>query len=170
MKVRQPGHVTRIVSGCDPDEAVAMKEWFQNSVQFMSERFHLHMTPKFSEVKDEQGNVIGEYSFFNKPYGLKHFLEHFDHIGFHDSVNPSTATFDHEDDIVILVDPDMILMRPITKDFSDDRDTLIAQRRKDHILSREVKHGVPFAQTCKWLSRIFGGGKCLAAHMRGIES
>jgi peptidyl serine alpha-galactosyltransferase len=158
MKVRQPGHVTRVVSGCDPEEAVAMKTWFEESVQFMSpKRFHLHLTPKFSEVKDENGNVIGSYSFFNKPYGLKHFLENFDLIGFHgkngdvDSDEAlASATFQHEDDIVILIDPDMVLMRPITKDFSDDRETLISQKRDKHILSREVKHGVPFAQTCKF--------------------
>jgi hypothetical protein len=143
MKVRQPGHVTRIVSGCDPEEAEAMTAWFDRSVRFMSKRFHIHLTPKFSEVKNEDGKVIGDYKFFNKPYGLKHWLERFELIGFH----TSTGTFDHSDDIVILIDPDMILMRPITKDFSDARETLISENRRQHLLSTEVKHGVPFGQT-----------------------
>jgi hypothetical protein len=143
MKNRQPGHVTRIVSGCDPKEAVAMNQWFTEKVQFMSKRFHLHLTPKFSEVRDETGKVIGDYKFFNKPRGLKFWLEHFDLTGFKEG----TGTFENADDIVILIDPDMALMRPITKDFSNERETLIGPRRKKHLLSTEVKHGVPFAQT-----------------------
>jgi len=161
MKIKQPGHVTRIVSGCTDDEAVEIKEWFEESVQIMSpKRFHLHMTPKFSEVKDENGKVIGEYSFFNKPYGLRHFLENFSIIGFRgtkmsdrktdssvDEDTLSRSSFQHEDDIVILIDPDMALLRPITKDFSKSRETVISEKRTDHILSKEVQHGVPFAQT-----------------------
>lgn len=143
MKVRQPGHVTRIVSGCDPKEAIEMNAWFTEKVQFMSNRFHLHLTPKFSEVRDETGKVVGDYKFFNKPRGLKFWLEHFDLTGFQEG----SGTFMHADDIVILIDPDMALMRPITKDFSKERETLIGPRRKSHILSTEVKHGVPFAQT-----------------------
>jgi hypothetical protein len=146
MKVRQPGHVTRIVSGCDPDEAVAMNEWFTKSVKFMSNRFHIHLTPKFSEVKDTDGTVIGDYKFFNKPYGLKHWLEHSPLIGSHHDDGISD-TFDHIDDIVILIDPDMVLLRPITKDFSNPRDSLISAKRQQHVLSTEVRHGVPFAQT-----------------------
>jgi hypothetical protein len=69
MKVHQPGHVTRIVSGCDPEEAHEMVNWFNNHVQLMSSRFHLHLTPDFSKVYDEDGNVIGDYKFFNKPRG-----------------------------------------------------------------------------------------------------
>jgi peptidyl serine alpha-galactosyltransferase len=144
MKVRQPGHVTRIVSGCTPKEAVEMTKWFNEKVQFMSQRFHLHLTPKFSEVRDETGKVVGDYKFFNKPRGLKHWLEYFDLMGF----DEDAGTFEHEDDIVILIDPDMSLMRPITKDFSKERETLISTRRQQgHVLSKEVKHGVPFAQT-----------------------
>ena len=143
MKVRQPGHVTRIVSGCTSEEAEDMISWFDEKVQFMSSRFHLHLTPKFSEVKDEFGIVVGDYKFFNKPHGLKYWLEHFELTGYH----KDTGTFDHENDIVILIDPDMALMRPITKDFSNERETLIGKRRINHVLSTEVKHGVPFAQT-----------------------
>lgn len=41
----------------------------------------------------------------------------------------------------------MTLLRPITADFSDDRDTLIGKPRRDgHILSRKVTPGKPFAQ------------------------
>lgn len=142
MRVKQPGHVTRIVSGCTPDEEVAIKTWFHDNVQYMSSRFHLHLTPKFSEVKDETGKVIGDYKFFNKPYGLKHFLEHFEMVEFKD------GSFTHEDDIVFLIDPDMALTRPLTADFSDERETIIAPRRQGkNTLSTKVQRGIPFAQT-----------------------
>jgi peptidyl serine alpha-galactosyltransferase len=143
MNVRQPGHVTRIVSGCNPREAIEMTKWFNERVQFMSKRFHLHLTPKFSEVRDETGQIVGDYKFFNKPLGLKHWLEYFELLNF----DEETGTFEHEDDIVILIDPDMALMRPITMDFSNQRETLISERRQSHILSTHVKHGVPFSQT-----------------------
>lgn len=61
MKVRQPGHVTRIASGCTPEEKVVIENWFDNHIRHMSDRFHLMLTPHFSQVKDEEGNVIGDY-------------------------------------------------------------------------------------------------------------
>ena len=142
MQVRQPGHVTRIVSGCNAEEQEAMMSWFNEKVQFMSKRFHIHLTPKFSEVKDETGKVIGDYKFFNKPYGLKYWLENFELTGFLGS-----GEFDHADDIVILIDPDMALLRPITKFFQAERETIISPKRKASLLSTEVKRGVPFGQT-----------------------
>ena len=51
-----------------------------------------------------------------------------------------------KDDVVILTDPDMGLLRPLTRDFSDDREVVIGPRRKKHILSRKVGPGQPFAQ------------------------
>lgn len=175
MQVKQPGHVTRIVSGCTPEEEVAMKTWFRDHIQYMSKRFHIHLTPKFSEVKDETGKVVGDYKFFNKPYGLKHFLENFEMIGFNE------GSFAHPDDIVFLVstvecdniigasivalscqitmalnscisdqkiDPDMPLTRKLKSDFSDERETIIAPRRQGkNILATKVQRGIPFAQT-----------------------
>jgi peptidyl serine alpha-galactosyltransferase len=141
MKVRQTGHVTRIVSGCTDEEEELMRNWFRENVQYFSQRFHIHLTPTFSEVKDETGKVIGDYKFFNKPYGLKHFLENFELTGFHN------GSFKNEDDIVFLIDPDMPLLRPLKADFSDERETIIAPRRRGkHALSTKVQRGIPFAQ------------------------
>jgi len=136
MKVRQPGRVTRIASGCEDEDKVLMQRWFQKHIQGMSSRFHLHITPHFSGVKDEDGKVVGDYKFFNKPFGLKHWMEHAEQLSLHQT-----------DDIVILIDPDMVLIRPLTGDFSNDRDTIIAPKRQPHILGRRVEHGLPFAQT-----------------------
>lgn len=133
-KVRQPGHVTRIASGCTEEESVAIQDWFDAHVANMSSRFHLHLTPHFSGV--EGG---GDYKFFNKPFGLKHWME-----------NAVSAHFDlsqQQDDIVILIDPDMVLLRPLVRDFSDERESLISPRRRKSLLGTRVEHGLPFAQT-----------------------
>lgn len=50
MSIQQPGHVTRIASGCEQDEAAQMKEWFDKDVSPLSKRFHLQLTPQFSKV------------------------------------------------------------------------------------------------------------------------
>lgn len=142
MKVRQPGTVTRIASGCTEEEKIVIEAWFKNHVQHMSSRFHLLLTPHFSGVKDADGNIIGDYKFFNKPFGLKYWLEHSDLVDFNNGEFPKT-----KDDIVILIDPDMSMMRPITKDFTSDKDVVIAPFRKEHLVGRTVEHGKPFAQT-----------------------
>lgn len=139
FKVRQPGHVTRIASGCTEEESVAIKEWFNTHVQHMSWRFHLHLTPHFSEIKSEDtGDIIGDYKFFNKPFGLKHWMENADSSHFNLS---------QQDDIIILIDPDMVLLRPLVGDFTDERETVVSPRRKKHMLGTRVDHGLPFAQT-----------------------
>ena len=114
----------------------------------MSDRFRIHFTPHFSGVKDEKtGKVKGDYKFFNKPFGLKHYLEENDLLGV---VN---GEMKHPNDIIILTDPDFLLLRPITDDFSNTRETLIGHRRTDVYKEREstnhniVSHGYPYAQT-----------------------
>lgn len=142
LKVGQPGTVTRIASGCSDEDAIKAKEWHKEHItNSMGERFMLHLTPHFSGVKDEEGNVKGDYKFFNKPFGLKHWMEKA--IGFEDE---QKTIMKEEDDVVILIDPDMILLRPITGDFSNDRDVVIGKRRQSN-RKFKVEHGSPFAQT-----------------------
>lgn len=143
MKVKQPGHVTRIASGCSPEEKEVIEEWFDRHVKHMSKRFHLMLTPKFSEVHDADGNVIGDYKFFNKPHGLKWFLERAEQLDFQADSKTFPKT---EDVIVILIDPDMSLLRPITRDFSSDKDVVIAPPRLKKLVGRKVERGKPFAQ------------------------
>ena len=85
MKIQQPGHVTRIASGCQPDEAIKMQAWFDRDIAPLSQRFHLQMTPQFSQVKNEKGEIVGDYKFFNKPFGLKYWLEHSPQIGYNET-------------------------------------------------------------------------------------
>lgn len=135
----------------------------------MSERYRIHFTPHFSGVKDETtGEVKGDYKYFNKPFGLKHFLERSEFMGIVGDAATATADTDtaangekyvmrHPDAVVILCDPDFLLLRPITDDFSNERETIISARRKQRILQNNnnndtkkkliVSHGKPFAQT-----------------------
>jgi hypothetical protein len=136
MRIRQPGHVTRIASGCKGDEIQQMQAWFQDHISGMSIRFHLHFTPRFSDIKNDRGEIIGDYKFFNKPFGVKHWMENAEYLTLHQA-----------DDIIAIIDPDMLLLRPITADFTEDRETLFSPKRLKHILGRKVKHGLPFAQT-----------------------
>lgn len=151
MLVRQPGHVTRIASGCNPEESKVITEWFQRHIQHMSpRRFHLQLTPHFSSVTNGQGQTTGDYKFFNKPFGLKYWMEHSPQLNFNRNNNDNNKeTFFPEsvhNDIVILIDPDMGLMRPITRDFTHDENTVFTPKRKPRILTRTVGPGKPIAQ------------------------
>ena len=61
LRVRQPGRVTRIASGCSEDEKSSIKRWHDEHVAILSSRFGLHLTPHFSSVKDENGKTVGDY-------------------------------------------------------------------------------------------------------------
>jgi hypothetical protein len=55
FKVQQPGTVTRIVSGCKPNEAAELQTFHALHIQPMSPHFHLHMTPDFTKVLGANG-------------------------------------------------------------------------------------------------------------------
>lgn len=130
FKVHQPGIVTRIASGCNSEEEKREQLFHEMISNTMSSSFKLHLTPHFSTVKDDTGKDTGtEYKFFNKPYGLLHWLEH------------SDETIE-DDDIVILLDPDQVFTRPITNNFSNlEHNILVGKTPKT-----KVEHGSPFAQ------------------------
>jgi len=130
MKVKQPGTVTRIASGCTPQEEESELAFHADIAKHMSPNFKIHLTPRFSGVKDANGETTGKtYEYFNKPFGLLHWMEH------------SEESFT-DDDIIILLDPDQILTRPITNDFSNlDENMLVGENPKTI-----VTHGQPFAQ------------------------
>jgi len=113
----QPGTVTRIASGCNPDQEEQLLTWHTKYIAPMGNNsFHLHFTPPFSSIQDEQGRPGKKYEFFNKPFGLLHYLEQY-YIG-SSSTDPkrSSSLQINSHDILILLDPDQILIRPITQD------------------------------------------------------
>lgn len=145
MKVSQPGYITRIASGCTDEQIEEEQRWHKEHIQSMSMRFRIHFTPHFSGVKDENGDIKGDYKYFNKPFGLKHFLEESEFMGMDEN-----GGMTNPDVVVILCDPDFLLLRPITDDFSNERETLISSRRKktfNQKAKKVVMHGSPFAQT-----------------------
>lgn len=153
LRVGQPGRVTRIASGCTDREAKDVIEWHNEHIKStMSEKFGIHLTPHFSSVENDVGQKSKDYKFFNKPFGLRHWLEHGEHIRSNDDSGGKLE----EDVIVILIDPDMSLLRPILADFSNERETIIRHNGKNGKKTR-VQHGTPFAQTygmgASWLKR-----------------
>jgi hypothetical protein len=138
-KVRQPGNVTRLVSGCTPAQIKALQKEHQEKIAPISDRFHLHITPDYG-VKDNQ-------KYWNKPHGLLDWMEQV--LGY-----PNKA-FQYNNDIIIIVDPDMMLLRPITHDFSQYHQPWVGDFE-----FRQVSRGHPIAQQygfgARWLTSLKG--------------
>ena len=131
-KSGQTGTVTRIASGCNNKDAKVLTEMHEKQIRIMSKNFHLHLTPDFAHVKPDLN-----FKYFNKPFGLKHWLEH--GLGYPDNAK------EHDDSIVVLLDPDQMFVRPFTNDFTD---SVEVWRPTDSKVPKftKVKHGAPFAQ------------------------
>eukprot|EP01031_Cornospumella_fuschlensis_P026522 gene26523-32051_t len=110
MVVNQPGDITRIASGCSEKE---QREIFEQY------KYRVHFTPDYCvDAKSKKS-----FHYNNKPYGVQHWLA---------NAKPAVS----EDTIVIIIDPDMIFLRPITaqikgnplnlylKDFDPSKDTI----------------------------------------------
>uniref|UniRef100_A0A7S4ITR3 Uncharacterized protein n=1 Tax=Odontella aurita TaxID=265563 RepID=A0A7S4ITR3_9STRA len=141
LKIGQPGYVTRIASGCSEKEEKAEVEWHNKHIRGpMSDKFGIHLTPHFSSVKKD-GEIVGDYEFFNKPFGMRHWMENGEGMG----IDPSTGNMKNEDTIIVLLDPDHILLRPFSDDFSNDDEIIVTGT---HMENRrfKVEHGSPFGQ------------------------
>jgi hypothetical protein len=165
MKVQQPGNITRIVSGCDDQQAQKLLTWHTEHIQkAMSSSFHVHFTPDFSRVRLSEGKHA--YKYMNKPFGLKHWMEN--GLGMNMNIakgeNATTTTTsstdsDLRDGIVILMDPDMILLRPLLHDFTNEEviwvDSDTTGNTKHSVgepLTKVVRHGFPMAQQDGYLN------------------
>jgi hypothetical protein len=123
-KIGQPGTITRIASGCTAKQTLTMRDFHYHHVEPISPRFKTHFTPSYTDIDGEH------FPYYNKPFGLRHWMEH-------------VLGFPHADDdsaIIILIDPDMILLRPITRFFDNTTD------RWEGAGLSEVTHGHPVAQ------------------------
>lgn len=142
----QEGHITRIVSGCSEDDEVKLQGIFDKEIESMNPgKLHLHLTPDFSNVPKEHK---GSFKYFNKPFGVRHWMEHA--LGYPDNHEL------HDDSIIILMDPDQIMLRPFTNDFtnSSEKWKLHASKRKS-----KVEHGAPFAQQYGYGIQWYTGGR-----------
>jgi peptidyl serine alpha-galactosyltransferase len=129
----QPGTITRIVSGCaNSDEESKMKAIFDEEIYPMepSGRLKIHFTPDYSKLKNGKSFV-----YFNKPFGMKHWLENA--LGY-----PSRPI--NDDAIIILVDPDQLIMRPFTNNnFSNTEWKFL---NPDEAPRSSIHHGQPMGQ------------------------
>jgi hypothetical protein len=108
MRSGQEGHITRIASGCESEDIIDITKVFEKEIESMAPgRMHLHLTPDYSSIPKKNPEA---FKYFNKPLGVRHWMEHA--LGY-----PQNHEL-HDDSIVILLDPDQIMMRPFTNDFT----------------------------------------------------
>ena len=142
----QEGHVTRISSGCSADDEKKLKAVFSDEIESMrpDKKNHLHLTPDFSRVpkKDKK-----PFKYFNKPFGTRHWMENV--LGYPDNHKL------HDDSIIILMDPDQIMLRPFTNDFTNSSEHWKVKEPKFKL---KVEHGSPFSQQfgygLQWLTKV----------------
>jgi peptidyl serine alpha-galactosyltransferase len=151
MVIGQPGHVTRIVSGCSKSEEQLVRQQFETFIRPMSDRFHIHFTPQYGIVPGKSWQLT---KYWNKPFGILHFLEHV--LGFPDNAK------EHEDSIIILVDPDMLLLQPIVNEFSnfpmETWTPFFQGQSSSETFRTKVSHGKPISQEygfgAQWLRAV----------------
>lgn len=125
-KIGQPGTITRIVSGCTAKQEMMLEDFHLYHVATISRRFKIHFTPNYMRI---DGDV---FPYYNKPFGVKHWMEH--SLGFPQE--------DDDDAVIILIDPDMIPLRPLTRSFANGTDRWLT----DQDIVWTLKRGLPVAQ------------------------
>ena len=168
-KVGQPGTVTRICSGCNDQEAQALQDFHDKHIKTMNPNFFLHLTPDFGQLtKKQKLGAQTHYKYMNKPYGLKHWMDNILTMN-----ETTTAESPVQDGIVFLLDPDMILFRPLVHDFTNEDVMWVTHKDQQQPRTKIVKHGYPIAQqdgylTNQWMglnaSFITDGGPTFGAH------
>jgi peptidyl serine alpha-galactosyltransferase len=146
----QPGNVTRIASGCTEKQVHRLQTRHDKVIrQTMSSRFHIHFTPEYSNIK---GPKVQSYKFFNKPFGMQHWMEHALGYNNHHHNNNNHTRSDipqnanpQDSVIVILLDPDQLVLRPFTNDYSNVRMEWM-RRGLTAFPPKVVQHGTTMAQ------------------------
>lgn len=90
----------------------------------------MHFTPDFK--KDEKTGR--KYDFYNKPYGLKHWLKY---------AEPPLK----DDVIVALIDPDFIFLRPLTTKMAGNDNNILSKPWVMSDIFEKVEKGKPVGQT-----------------------
>lgn len=122
--VKQKGVITRIASGCDEEKQQQLSKLYK---ELHGDYCTVHFTPDFK--KDEKTKK--SYDFYNKPWGLKHWLEN--------AKVPPHA-------LIALLDPDMIFLRPITHQISS-LPHIVSKRIPKSEVVENITQGFPVAQT-----------------------
>lgn len=123
--VGQKGHMTRIASGCPEKkkkELVALyKELYPN--------YYIHFTPDFKK----DAKTKKKYEFYNKPYGVQHWLDH---------AEPKVGS----GVIVAVIDPDFVFLRPLTAKVKGNNNNIVSGPVKESDIVDYVSKGHPVAQ------------------------
>lgn len=129
-KVSQPGHIIRIASGCSQQQQDELLKFHDKVISKLSPNYSVHFTPDFSNVSGD------DYKYYNKPFGLQHWLQH--GLKYDDNKEK------YNDAIFVVLDPDMMLLRPLTYDFTDSN-IIIHKSIRGEPPIRKVSHGQPWA-------------------------
>lgn len=121
------GPVTRIASGCSDAKKAELTQLYKTL--YPKGQFGVHFTPDYKN--DAATNR--KYAFYNKPWGLKHWLEF---------ASPPVPP----GEVVVLLDPDMIFLRPITARIRGVQNNIHKRRYKPESLQELVSLGAPAAQ------------------------
>ena len=109
------GPITRIASGCGENDRARLGRLFDAKAASggWKDAF-VHFTPLFS--KDAKtGN---DYKFYNKPFGMLHWLRHGDHGG--------GAQREMVPPVAALIDPDEMFLRPLTTALGNASNLLVS--------------------------------------------
>ena len=135
-QVGQKGSITRIASGCDDQKKADLVKLYR----ILHPEYGVHFTPDYKLSHKDGGKTKKKYDFYNKPFGVHHWLQ---------NANPPVK----KDTIVIILDPDMIFLRPITGSIAGNQNNIympyfVKQMSENPSLQppARVKHGVPAAQ------------------------
>lgn len=123
--VGQDGHLTRIASGCSEKKKKLLTDLYK---ELWPNNF-VHFTPDYKkDVKTKK-----KYDFYNKPYGVQHWLEH---------AEPKISS----GVIVALIDPDFVFLRPLTSRVKGNANNIISGPVKKEDIFEYVTKGRPMAQ------------------------
>ena len=141
-KVKQPGTVTRIASACKDGQKEELLKFHKKFILPLSPDFHVHFTPDWGFKNNNK--------YCNKPFGLLDWFENA--LGF-----PQKAD-KYDDDIIMIVDPDMMLLRPILHKFDIEKVEWRVPGTDNKYDT--VAHGKP-------ISQIYGFGSQWLTSMKG---
>lgn len=139
MHVQQTGNVTRLISGCTPEERAHQEEQMQEIQKSMSPRFNAYFTElDFGKKFSMKQGDWHSFKYFNKPFSVLAYMQ--DVLGF------SSGSREHENDLIVLLDPDMIALQSFVNDFTE----FVPESQEIKRVSHGHMFGQPFGYGKQW--------------------